>query len=72
MEDEYFEWAQGYMAGMNNMFGPARTQPRDLTAMTFSAQKTVIRDFCKANPQEWYEAAIPAVYVLLPPIKKQQ
>jgi hypothetical protein len=72
MEDTYFEWAQGYMAGMNAMFGPARTQPRDLTAMAFSAQKAIIREFCKSNPHDWFEGAIPAVYVLLPPIKKQQ
>ena len=72
MEDNYFEWAQGYMAGMNSMFGPARFQPKDLTAMKFQDQKTVIRDFCKSHPREEYEAAIPAVYVLLPAMKKSQ
>jgi hypothetical protein len=72
MEDNYFEWAQGYMAGMNAMFGPARFQPKDLTAMKFQAQKTVIRDFCKAHPLEEYEAAVPAVYAMLPAMKKQQ
>ena len=72
MEDKYFAWAQGYMAGRNAMFGPARFQPKDLTAMTFPAQKAVIRDFCKSHPVDEYEAAIPAVYVQLPVAKRQQ
>jgi hypothetical protein len=72
MEDNYFEWAQGYMAGMNAMFGPARTLPKDLTATKFSDQKKFIRDFCKAHPLEEYEAAVPGVYVSLPTVKKQQ
>jgi hypothetical protein len=71
-EDVYFEWAQGYMAGMNAMFGPARFQPKDLTAMKFPAQKAVIRDFCKTHPLEDYETAVPAVYALLPAAKKLQ
>ena len=72
MEDYYFEWAQGYMAGMNAMFGPAKTLPKDLTAMKFSTQKNVIREFCKSHPVMEYEAAVPAVYVLLPAAKKSQ
>jgi len=72
MEDKYFEWAQGYMAGMNAMFGPARFQPKDLTAMKFPAQKTIIRDFCKSHPVEDYETAVPGVYALLPVAKRQQ
>jgi len=72
MEDYYFEWAQGYMAGMNAMFGPEKTLPKDLTATKFSVQKRVIRDFCKSPPLDLYEAAVPAVYVLLPAAKKSQ
>ena len=70
MEDNYFEWAQGYMAGMNAMFGPAKTLPKDLTAVKLSTQKSVIRDFFRSHPLDLYEAAIPAVYVLLPAMKK--
>jgi hypothetical protein len=72
MEDTYFEWAQGYMTGMNSMLGFTKAPPKDLTAMTFSTQKNVIRDFCKSHPRMEYEAAVPAVYVLLPAIKMQQ
>lgn len=72
MEDTYFEWAQGFMTGMNSTFGPAKTWPKDLTAMKFPAQKAIIRNFCKSNPREEYEAAVPAVYILLPAMKKQR
>jgi hypothetical protein len=72
MEDSYFEWAQGCMAGMNAMFGPAKTLPKDLTATNFSDQKKFIRDFCKSNPQDEYEAAVPGVYASLPAMKKSQ
>jgi hypothetical protein len=72
MEDYYFEWAQGYMAGMNAMFGPVKTLPKDLTATKFSTQKSIIRDFYKSHPLDLYEAAVPAVYVLLPAAKKSQ
>ena len=72
MEDSYFEWAQGYMTGMNSMFGFSKTLPKDLTAMKFSVQKNVIRNYCKSHPLDLYEGAVPAVYVLLPAMKKQQ
>jgi hypothetical protein len=72
IEDSYFEWARGYMTGMNSMFGVGHFHPKDLTARPIKDQKALIRDYCTKHPAEEYEAAVPAVYVSLPPIKRQQ
>lgn len=65
-EDRYFQWAQGFMSGMNAMFGPAHTPVKDLASMSAEKQKTAIKDHCAAHPADTYESAVIKLFASLP------
>ena len=68
IEGTYFDWAQGYMSGMNTMFALLKRPTRDLHAMPTSEQMTALRHYCDDHPLEEYEAAVVSLYYSLPDV----
>jgi hypothetical protein len=68
-EDKYFEWAKGFMSGMNSMFGPAHAPLKNLTATNFEIQKSDIRKYCESHSVDLYESAVLNLFASLPNAK---
>jgi hypothetical protein len=68
VETSYFDWAQGYMAGVNNMLVAAKTPGRNLGAKSEEQQKTILLAYCRAHPNETYQAAVVKMFFTFPEI----
>lgn len=62
VEENYFNWAQGYMSGLNEMFGVAGAPTYDLSTLTVDDTKASIRNYCASNPLKAYKDAVTVVY----------
>jgi hypothetical protein len=66
IEDHYFSWAQGYMAGMNaTTVGPYNSY-KNLAAISTKAQEAFIRNYCDQHPLGNYLDAVQALLSSLP------
>jgi hypothetical protein len=55
IENVFFSWAQGYMAGWNVALSDTQKELTiDLSAMNTDAQKKYLRDYCDAHPLKNY------------------
>lgn len=70
-ELHYYNWAQGYMSGVNNQLFIVgqRNAQRDLNAMTVDEQLSFIRIYCDKHPLQYYVNAVEELYVTLPKIR---
>jgi hypothetical protein len=63
LERNYFNWAQGFMSGIN---WKEDTFYHNLDAQTIEDQKAFLRRYCDAHPLEQYILAVQAFYDTLP------
>src|SRR5262245_10051256 len=74
MENFFFNWAQGYMSGLNYVLlepkvksgNPLLVYPRDLRAIPIGEQKQLIRTYCDKSPDKLYLDAVLSLYLRLP------
>lgn len=68
-EDQFFDWAQGYLSGLN-MRGKMDKSP-DFQNLhgDIESQKQYIRDYCNGHPLALYMDAVDALYLSLPMTK---
>ena len=65
-EFDYFNWAQGFMSGMNVMSVTANKGFRNLAAKSIPEQRASIRDYCNTKPLAYFKDAVMALYASLP------
>jgi hypothetical protein len=61
-EDSYFLWAQGFMSGFNGAHLSIDGTSYDLSSISLSEQKRMLRDYCDSNPQSIYAKAVVDLY----------
>jgi hypothetical protein len=66
VENSYFNWAQGYMSGLNTAFALAHASTRDLNAVRTDDEKARIRGYCSDHPLDEVEVAVADLYFSLP------
>lgn len=54
----YFTWAQGYMSGVNLMFGVQNKPPTNFALWSLQDEKAFIHTYCADHPLETYEQAV--------------
>jgi len=64
----YFDWAEGFMSGLNFI---KINDDIAFKTMTAEQQEAQIRRFCDAHPTEQYSKAVVDLYVTIYPKQKQ-
>lgn len=65
-EAMYFEWAQGFMSGLNVAHNADKTPLRDLDGIARVEQEGFIRTYCDSHPLKEYLWAVHALFFELP------
>jgi hypothetical protein len=67
-ESEYFDWAQGFMSGMNliRLSSTPRIPSKNLNSMSVDAQKRYLRNYCDQHPLSDLVKGILELYDSLP------
>ena len=68
-ENMFFNWAQGFMSGLNAAQIDANGNSVNLNSMTTEEQQSAIRSYCNAHPLAPYIHAIMDLYQRFPPNK---
>jgi hypothetical protein len=71
-EFDYFNWAQGFMSGMNVMSVTEKKDFRNLAAKSIPEQRASIRDYCNTRPLAYFKDAVVALYGSLPIIGSKE
>jgi hypothetical protein len=58
IEDQLFDWAQGYMSGLNDALQDTIGKYRDLKSIPTAQQKQILRAFCANNAAAGYREGI--------------
>jgi hypothetical protein len=61
-EAVYYNWAQGFMSGINGVKLAANGESKDLGSISQDEQKWSIRNYCNNHPLEDYMGAVMQVY----------
>jgi hypothetical protein len=69
IEDVYFVWAQGFMAGINATANVAHLPTKDLNGSSTLDQRQNIREYCATNPLKMYMEAVDAAMNALPTVQ---
>ena len=72
VETSYFDWAQGYMSGVNTMLGTAKAPTHNLNAKSDAAQKKMLLDYCTAHPTEPYQSAVVKMLFTFPSVPAEK
>jgi hypothetical protein len=55
-ETAYFEWAEGYISGLNVWVVSTNLPRRDVSSMSISDQEALLRTYCNEHPLASYSA----------------
>jgi HdeA/HdeB family len=58
IEDRFFDWAQGFMSGLNDALEDTVGKYRDLKSVPTAQQKQILRTFCYKNAAAGYRDGI--------------
>jgi hypothetical protein len=58
IEDRFFDWAQGFMSGLNDALEETVGKYRDLKSIPTAQQKQILRAFCSNNAAAGYRDGI--------------
>ena len=58
IEDRFFDWAQGFMSGINDLLEDTVGKYRDLKSLPTAQQKQIMRAFCYNNRSAGYRDGI--------------
>ena len=72
VEFHYYNWAQGYMTGINSVLLGMRRPVHNLSAKTADQQKAHIRRFCDQRPLVPYYSAVNDLLETLPKLPVPQ
>jgi len=61
-EDHYFDWAQGFMSGMNWASLTQSGRTRDLGAMPVESQQLALRNYCDKHPLGYFVDAVMTLF----------
>ena len=70
VENDYYEWAEGFMTAMNEAAMAGKRKAVDLTSISQDAQMMLIRRYCDKHPLAMYMEAVQDVYASLQPIHR--
>jgi hypothetical protein len=65
-ENTYFDWAEGFMSGMNRTDVMNDHTAKNIMALSTADQKQVIRNYCNEHPLAPYWEAVIDLYDRLP------
>ncbi len=68
-ENIFFNWAQGFMTGINKSMAINQTELMDLSAMSVEQQKPFIRTYCVQKPSQTYGGAVTELVLVKLPQK---
>ena len=60
-EDRFFDWAQGFMSGINDALASSGYNVRVLNSISTNQRKQILRAVCAGNPLLLYRDGIPKV-----------
>jgi hypothetical protein len=63
VETTFFSWAQGYMAGLNEMYSIAGGTMAKVDQLSTDAQKRYLRTFCDQSPLKQYIQGVAELYM---------
>jgi hypothetical protein len=67
----YFDWAQGFMSGVNVLHAANRRPTHNLNSRPVSEQQDILRSLCDQKPQALFVDAVQELYFRLSPPQPQ-
>jgi hypothetical protein len=67
----YFDWAQGFMSGVNVLHAANRRPTHNLSGRPVSEQQDILRGLCDQKPQALFVDAVQELYFRLSPPASQ-
>ena len=70
-DDEFYNWALGFMSGWNFANATAGQPTRNLNATAPAVQETYLRQYCDQQPSQFYIQGAKGLFLSLPLIRPQ-
>ena len=66
VENSYYDWAQGYMSGLNAMLTAQKSTTHGLGRISDEKQKKALETYCTAHPGDSFLVAVTKVFYNTP------